>query len=210
ARFQPSRAARKVSIVPTADGSAGGFGDTPSITEGHSGALTREEIFTEISVALGGRAAEVVFLNEALSGSSSDLAYATRLAGSMITQFGMNGSLYVYESARSVRDPSVKQEVEKVLNEQFEQVKGLLTEHSAAIEQIVDLLQQRETINAEDVQAILEGRDPPLNDARGHNIEESDRREVVPASVGVGSDSGSQGGDANGTGAGGSSGAQTP
>ncbi len=193
-------------IVPTADGSAGGFGDMPAITDSHAGALTRDEIFTEISVALGGRAAEVLFLDEALSGSSSDLAYATRLAGSMITQFGMNGSLYVYESARSVRDPLVKQEVEKVLGERFEQVKGLLAEHKAEIEQIVTLLLQRETINAEDVEAILEGRDPPLNDARGHDIEEADRREVVPvgAGTGAGTDSGSSGGDANGTGAAGS------
>ena len=166
---------QKVSIVPTADGSAGGFGDTPAITDGHAGALTRDEIFTELSVALGGRAAEIIFLDEALSGSSSDLAYATRLAGSMITQFGMNGSLYVYESARSVRDPLVKQEVEKVLSERFEQVQDLLAEHKAEIEQIVTLLLQRETINAEDVEAILDGRDPPLNDARGHDIEEADR-----------------------------------
>ena len=206
AKLQPMGPAHKVSIVPTADGSAGGFGDTPSITDSHAGALTRDEIFTEISVALGGRAAEVLFLDEALSGSSSDLAYATRLAGSMITQFGMNGSLYVYESARSVRDPLVKQEVEKVLGERFEQVKDLLAGHKAEIEQIVTLLLQRETINAEDVEAILEGRDPPLNDARGHDIEEADRREVVPvgAGSGAGTDSGSSGGDANGTGAAGS------
>jgi cell division protease FtsH len=204
AKLQPMRATHKVSIVPTADGSAGGFGDTPSIADSHAGALTRNEIFTEISVALGGRAAEVLFLDEALSGSSSDLAYATRLAGSTITQFGMNGSLYVYESARSVRDPVVKQEVEKVLNERFEKVQGLLAEHKVEIEQIVNLLRQRETINAEDVEAILEGRDPPLNDARGHNIEEADRREVMPVAVGAGAESGSSGGDANGTGAAGS------
>ena len=206
AKLQPMGPPQKVSIVPTADGSAGGFGDTPAITDSHAGALTRDEIFTELSVALGGRAAEIIFLDEALSGSSSDLAYATRLAGSMITQFGMNGSLYVYESARSVRDPLVKQEVEKVLSERFELVTGLLADHKAEIEQVVTLLLQRETINAEDVEAILDGRDPPLNDARGHDIEEADRREVVPvgAGTGAGTDSGSSGGESNGTGAAGS------
>ena len=100
----------------------------------------------------------------------------------------------------------VKQEVEKVLSERFEQVKSLLADRKAEIEQVVTLLLQRETINAEDVEAILEGRDPPLNDARGHDIEEEDRREVVPvgAGTGAGTDSGSSGGDANGTGAAGS------
>ena len=98
--------------------------------------------------------------------------------------------------------PVVKQEVEKVLNERFEKVQGLLAEHKVEIEQIVNLLRQRKPSMPRMSRPFWEGRDPPLNDARGHNIEEADRREVMPVAVGAGAESGSSGGDANGTGAG--------
>ncbi|MDD5079191.1 MAG: ATP-dependent zinc metalloprotease FtsH [Candidatus Omnitrophica bacterium] len=80
---------KKVSIIPR--GLAGGYTFTPPIEDRHY--WTKKELYSEITMVLGGRAAEEITIKDVTTGAQNDLETATNLARKMVCQFGMSDKL---------------------------------------------------------------------------------------------------------------------
>jgi cell division protease FtsH len=115
---------------------------------------------------LGGRAAEELFTGHISTGAMNDLERATKSAFGMIVYAGMSDRLpnicyynnQEYQFQRPYSETTAKMiddEVLKMINEQYERAKQLLTEHKEGHNKLAELLISREVIFAEDVERIF-------------------------------------------------------
>lgn len=135
---------------------------------------TREQLLSEVTTLLGGRAAEELFTFDKTTGAENDLRRATELVRKMVTEFGMSDKLgpltfgrkteYVFlgRDIASERDYSeqiafeIDKEVKKTIEECYERAKNILKENSNAVNKVVDILIEKETIEGEELKKILE------------------------------------------------------
>jgi len=161
----------KVSIVPRGLAALGYTLNTP---EENKFMAQKYELWAEVDVLLGGRAAEEVFLKEISTGAGNDLERATDIIKSMVQFYGMSdvAGLMVLEkqrqsflgqgTAQAPREFSEKiseemdEFIKQSLNEHYEMVKKNLTLYSGAIESMVALLYDKENITGDDVRSIIE------------------------------------------------------
>jgi cell division protease FtsH len=159
----------KVSIVPRGLAALGYTLNTP---EENKFMAQKHELWAEVDVLLGGRAAEDVFLGEISTGAGNDLERATDIIKSMVQVYGMSdvAGLMVLEKQRQSflggGAPAAREFSEKMaesmdefiktsLNEHYELVKASLKEYAGAIENMVSLLYDKENITGEDVRSII-------------------------------------------------------
>lgn len=153
----------KVTIVPRgkALGAAWYLPEERQIT-------TREQLLDEMCATLGGRAAEELFLGKISTGASNDLERVTKQAYAMVIYFGMSDKLpnlnyydssgqdwgftkpYSEETARMI-----DVEVQKIINEQYERAKKILSDHTEGHNKLAQVLLEREVIYTEDVEHIF-------------------------------------------------------
>ena len=153
----------KVTIVPRgkALGAAWYLPEERQIT-------TREQLLDEMCATLGGRAAEELFLGKISTGASNDLERVTKQAYAMVVYFGMSNRLpnlnyydssgqdwgftkpYSEETARMI-----DQEVQAIINEQYERAKSILKEYASGHNMLAQVLLEREVIYTEDVEQIF-------------------------------------------------------
>ncbi len=159
----------KVSIVPRG---LAALGYTLNKPEEDKFMMQRHELWAEVDVLLGGRAAEEVFLGEISTGAGNDLERATDIIKSMVEVYGMTdvAGLMVLEKQRQsflgptgggAREFSEKtaeamdEFIKSSLDEHYKQVKARLEEYREAIEDMVKLLYEKENITGEDVRRII-------------------------------------------------------
>lgn len=152
----------KVTIVPRGQalGAAWYLPEERTIT-------TKEQMLDEICSLLGGRAAEEVFLGHVSSGALNDLERVTKRIYGMVAYLGMSDKLsnlcyynsqgeYGFTKPYSDKTAElIDSEVQKMVNEQYERAKKLLTENAAKHNALADLLVEREVIFTEDVEHIF-------------------------------------------------------
>ena len=151
----------KVSIVPRgrALGAAWYLPEARAIT-------TKDEMLDEMCATLGGRAAEELFIGRISTGAMNDLERVTKSAFGMIAYAGMSDRLpnicyynnNEYNFQRPYSETTAKimdDEVLKMINEQYDRAKAILTEHREGHARLADLLVSREVIFAEDVEEIF-------------------------------------------------------
>uniref|UniRef100_A0AB33J4D9 ATP-dependent zinc metalloprotease FtsH n=1 Tax=Prevotella sp. GTC17259 TaxID=3236795 RepID=A0AB33J4D9_9BACT len=151
----------KVSIVPRGQalGAAWYLPEERQIT-------TKEQMLDEMCALLGGRAAEELFTGHISTGAMNDLERATKSSYGMIAYAGMSDRLpnicyynnQEYQFQRPYSDTTAKiidDEVLKMINEQYDRAKQILTEHKEGHNQLADLLIKREVIYVEDVENIF-------------------------------------------------------
>lgn len=152
----------KVTIVPRGQalGAAWYLPEERNIT-------TREQMLDEICATLGGRAAEELFTGHISSGALNDLETVTKRAYGMIAYLGMSDSLpnlcyygqgdgYNFQKPYSEATAElIDQEVKKLIAEQYDRAKLILTSHKAEHNALADLLQSEEVIFAADVERIF-------------------------------------------------------
>ena len=151
----------KVSIVPRGQalGAAWYIPEERQIT-------TKEQLLDEMCALFGGRAAEELFTGHISTGAINDLERATKSAYGMIAYAGMSDKLpnisyynnneYMYQ--RPYSDTTARlidEEVLKMLNEQYDRAKQILTEHKEGHARLTELLMTQEVIFAEDVEQIF-------------------------------------------------------
>ncbi|CAK68850.1 unnamed protein product (macronuclear) [Paramecium tetraurelia] len=150
----------KVSILPRGEQ----LGYTSMIPEFDITTQTRKTILAQIDVAMGGRAAEDLFLgrDEITSGCSQDLAQATTLAYQYVKQLGMNeNSLLISidqssENRTSTQfDYLVDMQVKKVLDDSYARVKRLLINNEDMLQKVAFELLQKETLSAQEIKKLL-------------------------------------------------------
>lgn len=136
----------------------------------------RDKMLEEISILFGGRIAEEVFMNQMSTGASNDFERATKLARDMVTRYGMSDSMgtmvYVDNdqdsffgrmSSRTVSEATqqkVDAEVRRILDEQYGIARKLLEDNRDKVEAMAAALLEWETIDAEQINDIMEGKPP--------------------------------------------------
>ena len=127
---------------------------------------TKEAMLDEMCSLLGGRAAEELFVGHISTGAMNDLERTTKQAYGMIAYAGMSDKLpnvcyynnaeYQFQKPYSETTAKVMDdEVLRMINEQYERAKKILTEHKEGHAQLAQLLVEREVIFAEDVERIF-------------------------------------------------------
>ena len=162
----------KVSIISR--GQALGY--TISLPTEDKFLTTRAELAETMAMTLGGRAAEEIVFEEITTGASNDLEKVTATAKSMVMRYGMSDRLgprvfghdrsqpflgrelgnepdYSDEIAREIDD-----EIRRVVEEAHQSAKAILVEHREDLERLSTTLLERETIDAEQFLALLEGK----------------------------------------------------
>jgi cell division protease FtsH len=161
----------KVTIIPR--GMA--LGLTWSLPEDDRHQMTREEILAQITMALGGRLAEEVQFGDVTTGASNDFQKATELARRMVTQYGMsdlgpiqfgrgNHQVFLGRDFGEERNYSeevaskIDAQVRSIIESCYERGRTILTENWDKVERMVKSLLEYETVDAEEVRAILAGK----------------------------------------------------
>ncbi|MCL2000651.1 MAG: ATP-dependent zinc metalloprotease FtsH [Planctomycetes bacterium] len=176
----------KVTIVPR--GRA--LGATMQLPEKDEYNMGRKRIIGEITVRLGGRAAEEMLLSDITNGAAMDLQQSTGLAKAMVCEWGMSDALglpYLSQADRSENELFVMnkaysedtarlidEEVRKILDRGYADAKRLLSEHREEMELLIAALLEYESLTREQVDLLLQEKSlDRLKAARA--IEESKR-----------------------------------
>src|SRR6202142_2903824 len=142
--------------------------------------LSKEQAESSIAVALGGRIAEEIVFGRMTTGAGNDIEKATEIARKMACEWGMSEKLgpLAYgkkeesiflgrDYAQRTQDYSeqtaqeIDQEVRAIVQRQYVRVKDFLTRDSDKLRRLADALIERETLDSEEIAAVLEGRELP-------------------------------------------------
>ena len=169
-KLQEAQEVHKITIIPR--GMAGGY--TMMLPkEEKIGIMTKEELIGQITGLLGGRASEENFIGEITTGASDDLKRATKIARSMVTEYGMSdlGPIQLehkqegvflgrdYAKSRDFSDQvalEIDKEVRKILEECYKNAKKLLAKHETLVLLIADALMEHETLTKEQIASLVE------------------------------------------------------
>jgi cell division protease FtsH len=169
---------QKISIIPR--GRAGGLTwFTPSEDRMDTGLYSRSYLENQMSVALGGRIAEELIFGEeeVTTGASNDLQQVARVARQMVTRFGMSdrlgpvalgrqqGNMFLGRDIVAERDFSeetaaaVDDEVRNLVEVAYRRAKEVLVNNHHVLEILAQMLVEKETVDAEELQDILANND---------------------------------------------------
>jgi cell division protease FtsH len=169
-------AVHKVSIIPR--GAALGVTMFLPVEDRHL--MTKGQTLARIAMALGGRVAEEVVFGEITTGASDDIKRATRLARAMVCELGMTSKLgpvaygeneenvFLGREMTSRREDysedtarEIDEEVRRIVEEQYAVAKKVVVENRDKLERLAHSLLERETLDAEEIAAALDGRELP-------------------------------------------------
>ncbi len=166
---------QKITIVPRTMGALGYVMQTP---EEEKFLNTKKELDAMLVGLLAGRAAEEIVFDTVTTGASNDIEKATKVARSMVTQYGMSEKFGLiglesvqnrYLDGRAVANcgqktaSEIDKEVMKLLKESYEAAKKLLSGHRKALDKIAAFLIEKETITGKEFMEIfheVEGIEP--------------------------------------------------
>ena len=184
----------KVTIVPR--GRA--LGITASLPKEDRHTYTKEWLEGQLCMLFGGRVAEeMIFGPEKITtGAGNDIERATAMARQMVTRFGMSeviGLMTIGQNEQEVflgrelgqrrevsehKAQQVDQEIKRILDESLENTREILKEHEHLLESLAKALLERETLNADEICLLNEGKSlPPLEEEKdmdGQDIESTE------------------------------------
>ena len=157
----------KVTIIPRGMS----LGSTMFLPEKNKISYWKEELYDRLAVAMGGRCAEEIFLNDVSSGAKQDFQMATGLARAMVCEWGMSDKLgtvayddsnhdsYGYQKESKYSDETAKEidkEVKELLAQAHKKAYDIIIESRAEVELLTEMLMEFETLDAEDVRKITD------------------------------------------------------
>ncbi len=164
----------KVTIIPR--GRA--LGVTMQLPEQDRYSMDRDRMLNTIAVLFGGRIAEEVFMNQMTTGASNDFERATSIARDMVTRYGMSdalgtmvyaeneGEVFLGRSITKTTNMSeetmrkVDSEIRRIIDEQYGVARKIIEDNREKIEAMTKALLEWETIDAEQIEDICQGRAP--------------------------------------------------
>ena len=175
----------KITIVPR---TMGALGYTMQLPEEEKYLVSKEEMLNQITVMLGGRAAEEVVFNMVSTGASNDIERATQSARSMVTVYVMTERFDMmalesiqnrYLDGRAVRNCSeetstlVDEEILKIIRQCHNKAIELLTENRDLLDEISEYLLEKETIFGTDFERFIYNKYPELKKIKEKEKEEN-------------------------------------
>jgi len=163
----------KVTIIPR--GRA--LGLTMQLPEQDRYAYDRQYLMSRIAVLFGGRIAEELFMDQMTTGASNDFERATAMARDMVTRYGMSdlgvmvygendGEVFLGRSVTQHKNVSeatmqkVDAEIRRIIDEQYALARKILEENRDKVEAMTKALLEWETIDAEQIDDIMNGKPP--------------------------------------------------
>ena len=164
----------KVSVIPR--GRA--LGVTWSLPEMDRFSLYQDQMLAQICMLFGGRVAEELFVGNVSTGASNDFERATSLARDMVTRYGMTealgpmvyaeneGEVFLGRSVTTHKNLSeatlqkVDIEIRRIIDDQYALAKKILSESRDKVEAMTAALMEWETIDADQIKDIMEGKAP--------------------------------------------------
>lgn len=170
----------KVSIIPR--GRAGGY--TLMFPEEDRYYMTRSELLDRVSTLLGGRVAEKLVLNDISTGAQNDLERATSIVRQMIMEYGMSETLgpitlgrkhdQIFLGRDLARDrnyseeiaKAIDQEIRKTIDNCYQKAQDILEKERDKLENLAQALLEQETLDADEIKALVGGKPLPLKESR--------------------------------------------
>ena len=187
---------QKITIVPHTEGSLGYTLLMPE--EDKTNLRTKEELMAQITVSMGGRAAEEVVMHTMTNGASQDIQEATNIARNMVAMFGMSdefgmmalGSIrnqyldggYGLDCAQETA-AIMDKEVKVILDQCYKDAVALIRDNLEDMHKVVAYLLEKETITGGEMVAIIEGRDPALVEDAYASTRQSEKKKPLPGDI---------------------------
>ena len=171
----------KVTIIPR--GMA--LGVTMQLPTEDKHTVTKDYLETQLAILMGGRIAEEIFLHQMTTGAGNDIERATEMARKMVCEYGMSRlgpltfgkkeeQIFLGREIAQHRDFSeetarqIDAEVQSLVNEAYRSSYQLLNDNQPIMHKMAAALLERETIDAEDIRLLIEGKDlPPIDGGTG-------------------------------------------
>jgi len=178
----------KVTIIPR--GMA--LGVTMQLPEEDKHTVTKDYLETQLAILMGGRIAEEIFLHQMTTGAGNDIERATEMARKMVCEYGMSRlgpltygkkeeQIFLGREIAQHRDFSeetarqIDAEVRSLVDEAYRASYQLLNDNQPIMHKMAAALLERETIDANDIRMIIEGKDlPPLKPSGGSGTATTD------------------------------------
>ncbi|MBW2524492.1 MAG: ATP-dependent zinc metalloprotease FtsH [Deltaproteobacteria bacterium] len=169
----------KVTIIPRGPA----LGLTQQLPKADRLSMSREFVRAKIAVLMGGRAAEEQVFGHYTTGAANDIKQATSLARRMVMEFGMSDAIgpvafggeddAVFlgrDITTHKRDYSeataqlIDREIKRFVNEAYQTAGTMVSEHRDKLDRMAEALLERETLDAEEIQALVDGTELPDRD----------------------------------------------
>ena len=196
-KLEHSDKVQKITIIPR--GRTGGH--VLMTPEDDRFLLSKAELEARIIGFLGGRSSEEIFFDDVTTGASNDIEVATQIARSMVTEYGMSslgpiqyekdtGSVFLGRDYTSTQKNfstqiafEIDQEVRKIIDEAHKKAQDIIKANKADVIKIAETLLEKETITAEEIDAVLAGKkveeQPKVEEAKP--VEEKPAAKKTPA-----------------------------
>ena len=174
----------KVTIIPR--GRA--LGVTQQLPEDDRHTYDKGYLSSQIAVLMGGRAAEEIFLDHMTTGAGNDIERATELARKMVCELGMSEKLgpltfgrkeeqiFLGKEFSRHRDFSeetalnIDSEIRRTVMDGYNEAKRILMENQETVKRLAEVLLERESLDAAQIQAVIDGKDLPNPDNHRQNV----------------------------------------
>jgi cell division protease FtsH len=183
----------KVTIIPR--GMA--LGVTMQLPEDDKHTVTKNYLETQLAILMGGRIAEEIFLHQMTTGAGNDIERATDLARKMVCEFGMSRlgpltfgkkeeQIFLGREIAQHRDFSeetarqIDGEVRSLVDEAYKSAWDILNNNQPIMHRLAAALLERETLDANEIRAIIDGKElPPLKPSGGSGTPVTDVQQVL-------------------------------
>ena len=176
-KLEGANEVQKITIIPR--GQAGGY--NLMLPKEETYFSTRKELLESISGLLGGRVAEELVFGEVTTGAHNDFEKATKIARSMVTEYGMSdlgpvqleqqeGGVFLgrdYNKSRNFSNEvahEIDLEMRKIVNNCYERTTTIISENMDLLELIANTLLEYETITKEQIEYLVENGHMPEED----------------------------------------------
>jgi cell division protease FtsH len=167
----------KVSIIPRGPA----LGVTQTLPMNDPLSRSKEWCLDSIAMALGGRIAEEIKFGELTSGAASDLQRVTNIARQMVTAWGMSelgpmafgdkddspflmGPNFRSKDYSERTAQEIDEEVRRIVSMQYDRAREIVAAHAEKLDGIAEALLERETLDREEIEAIMEGKELPVRE----------------------------------------------
>jgi cell division protease FtsH len=191
----------KVTIIPR--GMA--LGVTMQLPEDDKHTVTKDYLETQLAILMGGRIAEEIFLKQMTTGAGNDIERATDLARKMVCEYGMSRlgpltfgkkeeQIFLGREIAQHRDFSeetarqIDAEVRSLVDEAYRSAHDILNTNQDVMHRMSAALLERETLDANDIRLVIEGKElPPVKPSGGAGATSGDVQQVLKPEPGRGS-----------------------
>ncbi len=173
-KLNSANVVQKVTIIPRSY--AGGYAMMVPKEEKYT--QTKRELLEQITGLLGGRVSEELNFGEITTGAHNDFEKATKIARSMVTEYGMSdlGPVQLehqsedvflgrdYNKSRNFSDivaHEIDEEIRKIIGECYEKATEILKENADLVKLIAEALLERETLTKEQIEYLVEHKELP-------------------------------------------------